>query len=72
MPEIISDAAEFFDPLSIEAMVTAIERVVLSSMRAQELVDRGLERIQQFTWNKCVQQHIDLYAALDPAPARIQ
>jgi glycosyltransferase involved in cell wall biosynthesis len=72
MPEIISDAAEFFDPLNIEAMVTAIERVVLSSVRAQELVDRGLERIQQFTWNKCVQQHIDLYAALEPAAARIQ
>jgi glycosyltransferase involved in cell wall biosynthesis len=72
MPEIISDAAEFFDPLNIEAMATAIERVVSSSVRAQELVDRGLERIQQFTWNKCVQRHIDLYAALDPAAARIQ
>ncbi len=72
MPEIISDAAEFFDPLNIEAMATAIERVVLSSVRTQELVERGLERIQQFTWNKCVKRHIDLYAALDPAVARAQ
>ncbi len=72
MPEIISDAAEFFDPLNIEAMATAIERVVLSSVRTQALVDRGLERSQQFTWQKCVQKHMDLYAALDPAAARIQ
>ncbi len=72
MPEIISDAAEFFDPLNIEAIAIAIERVVSSSVRAQELVDRGLERIQQFTWQKCIQKHMDLYAALDPAAARIQ
>jgi glycosyltransferase involved in cell wall biosynthesis len=72
LPEIINDAAEFFDPLNIEAMATAIERVVLSSVRTQALVDRGLERSQQFTWQKCVQKHMDLYVALDPAAARIQ
>ena len=72
LPEIINDAAEFFDPLNIEAMATAIERVVLSSVRTQALVDRGLERSQEFTWQKCVQKHIDLYAALDPTAARVK
>lgn len=64
MPEIIGDAAEFFDPLDVEAMSFAIERVVFSSVRSQELINRGLKRSQQFTWNKCVQQHLDLYSAL--------
>ncbi len=64
MPEVIGDAAEFFDPLHIESIAQAIQRVVFSPSRTAALVQSGAERVRQFTWRKCAEQHINLYSSL--------
>lgn len=72
MPEIIGSAAEFFDPIDPADMAVAIERVVFSSVRTQDLIEKGLERVKHFTWDKCVQHHLDVYRALDRSTSKTQ
>lgn len=66
MPEIIAQAGEYFDPCSTENMTAAIEAVVLSSSRTQELINIGLARKKHFTWERCAQETLGVYRALAP------
>jgi len=64
LPEVAGDAAEYFDPSSREDMADAIERVLSSPGRQEELRRRGLERARQFTWEESTRKHIDVYRGL--------
>jgi glycosyltransferase involved in cell wall biosynthesis len=64
MPEIISDAAEFFNPEDIECFAQALEAVVYSEERRADLVVRGYKRVQALSWNKCAQQTLNVYEKL--------
>lgn len=64
MPEVIGNAAEFFDPYSVSSMSSAIEKIVGDSKRENELVALGLKRATQFSWNKCAEETLDVYKAL--------
>ncbi|MGB9150210.1 MAG: glycosyltransferase family 1 protein [Burkholderiales bacterium] len=64
MPEVAGNAAEYFDPLDIENIRDAIERVVESRNDSQLLVARGLERVKQFSWNKCAQETQAIYGLI--------
>jgi len=61
LPEVVGDAAELFDPADETEMRTAIECVVSTPERAQVLVDRGYERIKQFSWEKCARDTLNIY-----------
>jgi glycosyltransferase involved in cell wall biosynthesis len=61
MPEVIGQAAEFFSPMNLEEMQYAIENVVYSKERTQELITNGLSRIQDFSWQKCAKETLSVY-----------
>jgi glycosyltransferase involved in cell wall biosynthesis len=61
LPEVVGDGAELFDPKEGAEIRAAIERVVSTPERAALLVDRGYERIKQFSWEKCAQRTLDIY-----------
>jgi glycosyltransferase involved in cell wall biosynthesis len=61
MPEVIGEAAEYFDPESIDDMVAAVERVVYSPTRTQYLVERGQERLSVFSWKRCAEETLAIY-----------
>jgi len=61
MPEVIGNAAEYFDPVSNEQMANAIERVVFSPTRAEELVKAGQVRHKLFTWEQCAKKTMHIY-----------
>ncbi len=61
LPEVVGDAAEFFDPGVLEAMRRAIENVVFSQARTDQLVSRGHARLEQFSWKKCAEETFDVY-----------
>ena len=64
MPEVIGDAGAFFNPKAIGDMATAIERVVYSPSRTQDLIERGRKRINLFSWVSCANQTLDIYRSL--------
>jgi glycosyltransferase involved in cell wall biosynthesis len=61
LPEVVGEAAEFFDPADESAMRAAIERVVSSSEYAALLVEKGRERIKKFSWEKCALDTVNVY-----------
>ena len=52
MPEVIGNAGEYFDPTNVDELIAAIENVVYSSDRSEELRLLGKERIKSFSWEK--------------------
>ncbi|NCS64429.1 MAG: glycosyltransferase family 4 protein [Thiomicrospira sp.] len=64
MPEVIGDAAEFFNPFDVDEMCFAIEAVVYSESRMDDLRKKGLARLAHFSWKKCAQETLAVYQTL--------
>lgn len=61
LPEVVGAAAELFDPADIEAIRSAIEGIVYSSARSQELIEQGRRRAAQFSWDRCALSTLTVY-----------
>ena len=61
LPEVVGDAAELFNPADEASMCKALEFVVTSKDRASFLIERGHERCNQFSWEKCASETLDVY-----------
>jgi glycosyltransferase involved in cell wall biosynthesis len=61
LPEVCGSAARYFDPLSVDEMVEAVLTVLADPDR---LVERGLERAAEFTWDACAHAHDRVYRGL--------
>ena len=64
MPEVIGNAAEYFDPYVEGDMRQAIERVVYSDERISILKRLGSERLPHFSWEKCAKETLQIYKSL--------
>lgn len=64
IPEVVGDAAELFDPLDVDSMRAAIERVCFDEERRSELVAAGYQRIGLFSWDRCAQETAAVYDEL--------
>lgn len=58
LPEVCGDAAVLFDPQDVEAIAAGI---LTALARSADLTSRGLARVGAFTWERCVQTHVDVY-----------
>jgi len=52
LPEVLGDAAELLPPRDPEAWAAAVPRLLSDASRRAEMVERGLERAAQFTWER--------------------
>lgn len=61
LPEVVGDAAELFDPHSVEDIIGKLESVVYSNARARDLINAGYLRVKEFTWDKCARETATVY-----------
>ena len=61
LPEVAGDAAVQVDPLDVDALATAIGRVLGDEALAEELRQRGLQQAARFTWAQTAQQTLAVY-----------
>lgn len=61
LPEIFGGAASYFDPLSVEEMVGAIERVLDDP---EPFRREGLEVAAKYSWARCAAEHEAVYREL--------
>ncbi len=59
LPEVCGEAAEYFDPTSPEDMADAILRALEG-----RLVEQGLARARQLSWEECARRHDQVYRDL--------
>ena len=64
IPEVVANAGEYFDPNDTESMRHAIESVVQSPARRQELVALGGARVHAFSWARCAAETLAIYRKL--------
>jgi glycosyltransferase involved in cell wall biosynthesis len=64
LPEVAGVAAELFDPFDYASILEAIERVVYSSSRAEELIAAGSARVLEFSWEKTAEITAAVYLSL--------
>ena len=53
IPEVVGEAAKYFNPLSTDDIIYAIESVVYSDSIADKLISLGKEKIKSFSWKQC-------------------
>jgi glycosyltransferase involved in cell wall biosynthesis len=60
--EVVGDAGEFFEPRDCDSIAHAIEAVVGSHKRVEELGKAGRARVASFSWDKCAERTMDVYS----------
>lgn len=58
MPEVAGDAAILVDPYNIDSIVEGIEKALKGP---KGLVEKGFERVKQFSWEKTAKMTLDVY-----------
>jgi glycosyltransferase involved in cell wall biosynthesis len=58
---VVGDAAMSFDPSDPESIRAALESVLSSPAKRAELIERGRQRRQLFSWRRCAQQTVHIY-----------
>jgi glycosyltransferase involved in cell wall biosynthesis len=61
LPEVAGDAALMVDPLRVDEIAHAVQRVLDDSALRTDLIQRGYERIKGFTWANSARQLHQIY-----------
>lgn len=63
-PEVAGEAALYFNPTDIESIKYAVERVLYDSELRERLVNAGLQRVVNFSWDKTASETMAVYKTL--------
>ena len=61
LPEVLGQAAEYFDPHDENDMAAKIERLIGDSARREQLITLGREQIKKYSWQTCARETLSLY-----------
>ena len=64
MPEVAGDAAVLVNPYNVDALAEAMHSILTDKDLKESLVKKGLERVRQFSWEKCAEETIRVYESL--------
>jgi glycosyltransferase involved in cell wall biosynthesis len=72
MPEVVGDAALFFDPADVGGMAATLDRLLEDAELRRELGARALANSGDFSWPKTAARTLDVLkeAAQRPSPGR--
>lgn len=61
MPEVLGDAALYFDPLSVEEMTEAIRKVLSDGKLRADLIAKGLNQVEKYNWSDTAKKTLEVY-----------
>lgn len=61
LPEILGDAAAYFNPRDIEEMAETMQLVLSDTKLQEQLRQNGFERIKKYSWDDCARQTLLVY-----------
>jgi glycosyltransferase involved in cell wall biosynthesis len=64
MPEIAGDSAILVDPENVEWLIEALRRLTIDADLRANLIQRGLNRARQFSWEKAVNETWNIYRSV--------
>jgi glycosyltransferase involved in cell wall biosynthesis len=64
IPEVVGDAALLFDPNDVDSMAKAMTKVIIDSALRERLVERGRKQVENFNWEKCAKETLEVINSL--------
>lgn len=64
LPEVVGDAAAFFNPNQVEELTNRIRELVEDRTLRDALIAKGRQRASLFSWNRCATETIRIYREL--------
>ena len=61
LPEVGGDAVVYCDPNNLNDIVEKMEMVLSDEKLQQDMIEKGLKRAKQFTWEKAAQEHLKVF-----------
>lgn len=61
IPEVVGEAAVYFDPSSSESIADTIEELATNQRLQETLRQRGRVRLELFSWQRCARQTLNVY-----------
>ncbi len=61
MPEVLGDAALYFEPKSVEQLTSQINRLLSDTDLRQNLIQNGVNQVKKYSWPKTAQKILDIY-----------
>ncbi|HZQ07234.1 MAG TPA: glycosyltransferase family 1 protein, partial [Anaerolineae bacterium] len=61
LPEVVGEAAILFNPLAVSAIEQALERILEDANLQAKLREKGLQRAQQFSWERTARETRRVY-----------
>jgi glycosyltransferase involved in cell wall biosynthesis len=61
IPEILGDAAVYFDPSNQDEMVRVIGNLINDDLQRAELIKQGTQQAKKYSWRRMAQQILDVY-----------
>ena len=62
--EICGDSVKYFDPNNDDELSDIIINIIKNHDLANELINLGLERIKNFSWQKCCDETVKIYKSI--------
>lgn len=64
LPEVGGDAPVYVEPLDVDALASAMERVVDNRGLRDAMREKGLARAREFSWRNCAKETLECYRRL--------
>jgi len=64
MLEVAGDAALTVNPYNVDEIAEAMNQITYDSNMSQRLVDTGLKRVKNFSWNNAAEKTLELYEGI--------
>jgi glycosyltransferase involved in cell wall biosynthesis len=61
LPEVGGDAVVYCNPYDVEDIKEKIEMVLNDEKLQQEMIQKGLQRAKEFTWEKSAKEHLEVF-----------
>ncbi len=68
LPEVGGDAAFYVEPRDIESIATGLGEVLLNTDLRKSLVERGLRRVHEFSWENTARRLIEVFRGVNTNP----
>lgn len=64
LPEVYGVAAEYFDPMDVNDMSSAIKRVINDETLRKKLITAGYKQVAKYSWERMTKQTLVVYKAI--------
>lgn len=69
LPEILGDAAEWFEPHSQDSLISAVHQILHNHDHRNNLIQKGYRKAKTYTWEKTVRETLNVYHILLKNPS---